>query len=142
MTSCSNKIINYTVLNPKKIFLVDGFGALISAFIQGYIFTKFQSFIGISLITLYFLTSIAVLLILYNTYCYLKTNSNSYLYLRRLVIMNFIYSFISLFLVFIHSKTITSLGLGYISIEVTIITLLTIIELKTYNKLKTIHSDD
>lgn len=53
-------IINKITSNPKMIFIIDGFGAVISAFLLGVILVMFEDTFGMPRQTLYLLALIAV----------------------------------------------------------------------------------
>ena len=52
------QLITIAELNPKKLFLIDGFGAIISAFLLGVVLVKFEEKIGVPVSVLYLLATI------------------------------------------------------------------------------------
>jgi len=122
-------------LNPKKLFLIDGLGAILSAFLLGVVLVKYEVIFGIPYLTLYFLATIPIFFTIYDFYCYRKIYQKTGLFLKGIAVMNLIYCCISIALASYHFKTITSLGWIYILIETIIIALLAIIEFKVGRKI-------
>ena len=123
-------LITKAELNPKKLFLIDGFGAILSAFLLGVVLVKFEIIFGIPSSVLYLLATIPIFFAIYDFYCYRKRHQKTGLLLKGIAILNLIYCCISLGLIFYHFSTITNLGLIYILIEIVIVFLLAIIEFK------------
>jgi len=70
------KIIRGFAENPKSLFLFDGLGALVSAFLLGVVLVKFESTFGMPKEKLYFLAGAACLFVIYDLVCYFKANQN------------------------------------------------------------------
>ena len=62
--------------NPKKLFLIDGLGALVSAFFLGVVLVRLESFFGIPPFILYFLAFLPCLFAAYDFFCYLKVKEH------------------------------------------------------------------
>lgn len=118
----------------KKLFLIDGFGAILSAFLLGVILVKLERFFGIPKSTLYFLASLPLLFATFDFYCYFKIERNLDTLLKSIAIINLLYCFLSIGLAFYDYQKITNLGWAYIIIEVLIVTTIAIIELKASKK--------
>lgn len=127
-------LITKAEVNPKKLFLIDGSGAILSAFLLGVVLVKFQIIIGVPSKTLYILAIMPILFATYDFYCYRKTHQKTGLFLKGIAILNLIYCCISLGFIFFHFETITKLGLVYILIEIVIVLFLAIIEFRTGRK--------
>lgn len=123
-------------LHPKKLFLIDGFGAIVSAFLLGVVLVYFESFFGIPPTTLYFLAFLPCIFAIYDAYCYLQVGKNLDFFLRIIAFTNLSYCFISLGLAFYHSQKLSSWGWAYILIEVAIVVFLAGIELKVASQIK------
>ena len=132
-----NQVIDKVELNPKELFMIDGIGAILSAFLLGVVLVKFESIFGIPSSTLYFLAAIPICFATYDFYCYHKENSELAQFVKGIAIMNFLYCCLSLGFAFYHVETITSLGWTYILIEIVIVIILATIELKVAKKLIT-----
>ena len=122
-------------LNPKKLFLIDGFGAMLSVFLLGVVLMKFEEVFGIPSSALYILAVIPIFYATYDFYCYRKRHQKIGLFLKGIAILNLIYCCISLGLAFYHFGIITNLGWIYILIEIIIILLLAIIEFRVGRKI-------
>jgi len=120
---------------PKKLFLIDGLGALLSAFLLGVVLVRLEHVFGIPVKTLYILAFLPCIFVIYDFYFFLRFKENQKYFLIGIAIMNLIYAFISLGLAFQHSLEITLFGWTYIIVEVLIIISLVTIELKTASKL-------
>lgn len=123
--------------NPRKLFLLDGIGALVSAFSLGVVLVQLEAFFGIPRNTLYFLAFLPCLFAAYDFYCYWRIKENWRVYLKAIAIVNLLYCVISLALAFYHIEHITFLGWGYIIIEILIVVVLANIELKVATSKKT-----
>lgn len=128
-------VITIVEQNPKKLFLIDGFGAILSAFLLGIVLVKLEVLFGIPPSTLYILAAIPLLYVAYDFYSYIKTSQKAGLLLKGIAVLNLIYCCISLGLAFYHSTTITNLGWVYIVIEILVILLLAILEFSVGRKI-------
>lgn len=125
-----NQILENIDLDPKMLFLIDGFGAILSAFLIGVLLVKFENYIGIPSSTLYFLATLPILFAAYDLYCFRKQNEKLGRYLKGIAIINLLYCFLSIGFAFYHSRTITNLGWTYIMVEILIVVTLAILELE------------
>ena len=116
--------------HPKKLFMVDGIGAVLSAFLLGIVLVELESIFGIPLPTLYFLAVLPILLAVYDFFCYRIKSENISPFLKAIAIMNIAYSIISIGLAIYHFQKITYFGWSYLVIEVLIVITLATIELK------------
>ncbi len=129
------QVINKMVVHPKRLFLIDGLGALLSAFLLGVVLVKLESIFGIPATALYILAFLPCIFALYDLYCYLRVKKNQKYFLTAIAFMNLIYCFVSIGIVLQHYQKITAFGWGYILIEILILIALITIELKTASKL-------
>lgn len=118
------------ILNPNKLFQIDGIGAIISAFLLGVVLVKFESLFGIPKATLFFLAALPCLFAIYDLYYCLNIDQQSGKALKRIAIVNLIYCCLSVGLAFFHWEHITVLGWGYILVEIVIVCLLVAVELR------------
>lgn len=128
-------MIERLIADPKKLFLIDGLGAILSAFLLGFVLVKLESVFGIPSTTLYFLAAIPVFFACYDLYCSRKNNDNLGQLLIGIAIMNLTYCCISIGFAFYHFGTITVFGWSYITMEILIIVTLAIVELKVAKRL-------
>ncbi len=129
------RVITYFCKYPKLLFLIDGMGAMISAFWLGIIFVSVESLIGIPPSTLYLLAAIPVFFVIFDFYSYQKEKNALRALLKIIAIMNLLYCLLSLGLAFLHRQTITPLGWTYIIVEIILIITLAILELEVAKKL-------
>ncbi len=118
-------------LNTRKLFLIDGLGAMISAFCLGMILVKYEYIFGIPKNTLYILASIPCLFATYDFICYWKTEENANTFLKYIAFANIIYCLISIGMGFYHYSEIKLPGWIYLLSEISIILILVYFELKT-----------
>ena len=116
--------------NPKKLFKIDGVGAILSAALLGIVLVELESVFGIPKSTLYFLAFLPCLFTVYDFYCYFKIDNNLGSFIKVIAITNLIYCCLSIGLATYHSEEIKILGWAYILIEIAIVSGLSIIELK------------
>lgn len=129
------QLIKKNNLNPKKLFQIDGFGALISAFLLGVILVKYEVIFGIPSSTLYFLAILPIFFFFYDIYSYQKNITTQKKLLKGISIINISYCFLSLGLTLYHYKTITIFGWIYVIIEILIVLFIAYIEYKVAQKI-------
>lgn len=118
-------------INPRKLFLIDSLGALLSAFLLGYVLVKFESTFGMPPKVLYILASIAGAFAVYSFVCFLGNLSNWRRFMRIIAIVNLLYCCLTLGLVIYLYQELSVLGVIYFVLEIIIIVLLAMVELKT-----------
>ena len=114
----------------KNLFLLDGFGAIVSAFLLGVVLVKFEAYFGIPKKALYVLAALPCFFMLYDFYCYFRVEKNLGKFLKGIAIVNLLYCCLSIGMAFYHQEVITTLGWIYIIIEIIIVVVLSIFELK------------
>ena len=122
-------LITKAELNPKKLFLIDGFGALLSAFLLGVVLVKFEEIFGIPTSVLYFLATIPIFFVIYDVFCYQK-HLKIGLLLKGIAVLNILYCCISIGLISYHFSSITILGWTYIIVEIILVSFLAMIEFR------------
>lgn len=120
---------------PKTLFLIDGLGAMLSAFLLGVVLVRFENFFGIPASTLYILAFIPILFAFYDAYQYLNISANSPTALKRIAIANLLYCSLSLAFAFYHADVLTIFGWAYIIVEILVVFLLAVYELKIAKRL-------
>jgi len=121
--------------NPKKLLLLDCIGALVSAFMLGVVLVRLESYFGIPVKTLYFLAFLPCLFALFDYYSWRSENINHSHSLKVIAFVNIIYCCLSLGLAIYHNQELTLLGWGYIIIEIFLVLLIAMIELRTATRL-------
>ena len=112
------------------IFVIDGFGALISSFLLGVVLVKFEYIFGVPRHVLYLLAVIPLFFALFDFLAYNKCLFPYQRSLRMIAIMNILYCCLSLVMAIVHLDSIKTLGYVYIIVEIFIVLYLSIIELK------------
>ena len=129
------RIVDSAVEDPRKLFLIDGFGALLSAFLLGVVLVKFEHLFGIPKATLYFLASLPCFFAIYDLYVYFRKGKNTARFLRVIAVINLLYCVLSLGLAFYHIESVKLLGWLYILTEIAIVSVLACIELKVAQRI-------
>jgi hypothetical protein len=129
------QVIAHLYENPRKLFLIDGIGAVLSTFLLGVVLVRFEVFFGIPRSTLYTLATFPIILAVYDVYCYQKDTQKLSRLLKGIAMMNLLYCLISIGFALIHHQTISYWGCTYIIVEISILIFLAILELKVANRL-------
>ena len=127
-------LITKAELNPKKLFLIDGFGAILSAFLLGVVLVKFEEIFGIPTSVLYFLATIPIFFVIYDVFCYQK-HLKIGLLLKGIAVLNILYCCISIGLISCHFSSITILGWTYVIVEIILVSFLAMIEFRVGRKI-------
>lgn len=122
-------------LKPSTLFLIDGFGALLSAFLLGVILVEFESTFGMPKETLYLLAFIPCVFAIYDFGCYFSISRKWSPFLKAIGVANLLYCCISIGFVFYHYQVLTTWGLIYFLLEFIVVIALASIELKTSKNL-------
>ena len=114
-------ILDKITSNPKKLFLVDSLGAVLTAFFLGVILVRFEDGFGMPKTALYFLSSIACIYALYSICCYFLAAEiwKSYL-LKGLIVANLVYCCLTIAAIFYFYQKLTILGRIYFLLELVI----------------------
>lgn len=121
-------------IDPRKLFIIDSAGALVTALMLGFFIPSFESVYGVVDSYLYPLSGIAFIYSVYSFICYLKIRSNWRLFLRIIAIANFMYCAITIGIVFYLHSVVNNLGILYFSGEAVVIIVLALFELKVAAK--------
>ncbi|MGM0579490.1 MAG: hypothetical protein ACQETL_02345 [Bacteroidota bacterium] len=119
-----NKILH----SHRKIFLIDGVGALLTTLIIGIVFTNFQEYIGMPREILISLAIIALGFFIYSLSCFLILKKNWKPFLKVIVIANLVYCIITTVLIILFFHQLTLLGLLYFIGEIIVIGVLVYFE--------------
>jgi hypothetical protein len=123
-------------ISPKKLFLLDSAGALLTAILLGFILPRWENIFGMSPMVLYFLSFIASIYFVYSFWCYFRLKHNWKPYLKAIALANLLYCGITLGLAVYLRAELTTFGWAYFLLEAVVITSLAIFELKTAYRLK------
>lgn len=127
-----HQLINWANANPRKLFLVDGLGAMLSAFLLGVVLVALEDVFGIPRSTLYILALLPCFFAVYDAYCYQKKEEDLGPFLKGIAIMNISYCVLSIGLAIYHYQSITYFGWAYLVIEILIVMALARLELRVY----------
>ncbi|MGB1207078.1 MAG: hypothetical protein ACPG5B_15640 [Chitinophagales bacterium] len=119
--------------NPKHIFLIDGLGALISAFSLGIVLVIFKNYFGMPQNVLHVLAAIACIFAIYSFSCALRMPKIWQLFLKLIAMANFIYCCVTIALLYYFYQKLTILGLIYFVLEIIVIFVLVKIEFAIAN---------
>ena len=122
------------ILTPKKLFLIDGAGALTSAFFLGIILVHFNSLFGMPVPVLYILALLACVFAVYSLSCFFLLKRNWRTFLLPIAIINALYCCLTLALVIYFFSQLTTLGILYFVGEILIIIGLVSVEFSAYRK--------
>jgi len=123
------KVINYLSAKPKILFLIDGLGAMLTAFLLFVILRNFNEYFGMPKIRLTYLSAIAACFCIYSSACFIFLKDNWTLYLRGIGIANLLYCILTMGFLIIYYFQITMTGATYFLLEIAIICGLVYIEL-------------
>ncbi|TGN19162.1 hypothetical protein [Leptospira idonii] len=123
--------MNFFIKEPKYIFLLDGLGALFSAFMLGIVLAQWETFFGIPRNFLFMLAWIAIALSCYSLSIYFINPIRRKIFLGMIATANFLYCLLTIYLIFHLFGTITIWGISYFIIEKIVVISLAAFELKT-----------
>lgn len=116
---------------PKNIFLLDGSGAVLTAFLLFFVLRTLNNFFGLSKTTLEYLSLLAVIFSLYSFSCFFLIINNWKSYLKIICIANILYCLLTFGIIRYYYQSISVFGIAYFFGEILIITGLIFLEIKT-----------
>lgn len=116
--------------NPRKMFLIDGIGAAVSALFLGILLNSFQEYIGMPEYILIPLSLIAAVFAIYSFSCFFFIKQKSPLFLRIIAFSNLIYCLLTGGMVVSFQDQLTALGFCYFLAEIGLILGLVFLEFK------------
>lgn len=117
-------------INPYKLFLIDGLGAFLTAFMLGVVLYKYNYIVGIPKNILQLLAIIPISYAIYSISCSFLKIENWRPYLKRIAVANILYCLITFSLIIFLFQKLTLLGILYFIGEIIIIMSLVYIEFK------------
>lgn len=118
-------------LTPRKLLLIDGLGALLSAFLLGVVLVRWEHIFGMPSKVLYPLAAIAGVFAVYSLSCHWFLTQNHRPFLKGIAIANLLYCCLTLGLVVYCYPQLMALGVAYFLVEIMIVCSLAIVELKS-----------
>ncbi len=121
-------------INPRKLFLIDCLGAMVSAVMLAVVLPKFESLLGMPSYILHLLALPACAFAVYSLFCFWRTPTNWRPYMRLIALLNLLYCCLTLGLVIYLYPQLTIWGIAYFVGEMTIIAALAMFEFRTAAK--------
>ncbi|MDZ4680048.1 MAG: hypothetical protein SH848_08600 [Saprospiraceae bacterium] len=123
--------MNKLTLNPKRLFLLDGLGAFLTAFFLGVLLTKFNEYFGMPQKTLNILSVIALVFAFYSIFCFFFVGSNWRTFLKIIAAANLLYCCLTVVLVINFYSSLTFLGVSYFLLEIVVICGVVFVEIRS-----------
>lgn len=113
---------------PRSLFLIDGAGALFSAFMLGVVLVQLDPLFGMPVEALYILAAFPVGFALYDAICYWGIKGNPSFFLKGIALINIGYCGLSVAFLSQHYERLTTLGWLYFMGELLIVLFLSGVE--------------
>jgi len=123
-------IERFILTQPRKLFLVDALGALLSFIWLGIILVQFEQAFGMPKRVLYILATISMVFCIYSLTCWAMVRKSWRRYLRMIAIANLLYCCITIGMVLYHWHSLTAIGITYFEVEIILVVILAYTELK------------
>jgi hypothetical protein len=136
MKNTISKIIKQLSLMPKKLFLIDSLGALVTAFFLFIVLKDFNEYFGMPITILNYLSSIAACLCIYSITCFVIIKKNWIPFIRIISTANILYCILTIGLIILYQSQLTIFGKAYFLGEIAIILGLVYIELNVATSIK------
>ena len=136
-----NSIVHFFSREPRKLFLVDGWGAALTTFSLFFVLRPYHDYIGLPTNILIWLSVIGLVYGAFSISCYFLRKDNWAPYLRIIGIGNFLYCILTMTLLIFYHNTVTPLGWIYFLAEIFVIVLLVYIEWRTASRLSVRKTD-
>jgi hypothetical protein len=122
--------MKHFLIEPKNIFLLDAFGALLTTLLLYFILRNFNEFFGLSKDVFECLSSIALLFFIYSISGYFLVKQNWKSFLKIICSANILYCILTLSIVLYNYETISIYGIAYFLAEIAVIIGLVYFEMK------------
>jgi len=116
-----SSVINQFKMHPRRIFLVDGLGALVTIFFLRIVLVQLNNLVGIPVSTLKILAPLPMCVLVLDAIGYTFYHRVGMVVLRLIILLNICYCFVSIYFGWIDAATITLLGWTYLVVEIIII---------------------
>jgi hypothetical protein len=130
-----NKTVNLFAAKPKILFLTDGLGALLTAFLLFVVLRNFNGYFGVSQKMLTWLSMIAAIFCFYSMICFVTLKGNWAPFIKAIGIANLMYC-ITTGLLLVYSPGLTVAGAIYFLAEIAIIGVLVYVEFQAANAIR------
>jgi len=119
--------------HPKLVFLIDGLGAVLTAFLLRFLLYNYESTFGMPKTVLFYLILLPVLYAIYSFTCYFLPLDYFKSKLKIIAGLNLVYCVLSLCLMGIYFTELTALGVTYFVVEIIIILVVVWVEINVAN---------
>ena len=133
------KIIHSLTNKPKQMFLLDAFGALLTAMLLIGVLVPFQEVFGMPILVLYTLSGFGLFFFIYSLSCSLFLKNKFKPFLLLIMVFNVLYTLFSIILVFNFYDKMTQIGVIYFLAEILVIAFVVMLEYKSYKNLAKIN---
>ena len=131
MTQKFRVVFEKLIKSPRKVFLVDCTGAILTVFFLLVILARFDGVFGMPKRILYYLASIASIFAFFSLMCFVANFKKWALFLKVIMTANLIYCCLTITAVIYFFNKLTILGILYFLLEVLIIIAVVITEQMT-----------
>jgi hypothetical protein len=118
------------LIKPKRLFLIDGIGGLITASLLFFLLARLEHIFGMPKKILYILSLVAIYYSIYSLSCHYIIKQNWKPFLFMIAIANALYCIATMILLAYYYSRLTWLGLIYFISEIIIITILILVEIR------------
>ncbi len=127
--------LEYFSREPRKLFLIDGLGAVLTTFSLFFVLRYYNECFGMPSNILMYLSIIGLFYFTYSISCYFLLSGCWVPYLRIIGVSNLLYCMLTIAFLYINYDDITRIGFAYFLSEILIIMLLVYIELRVASML-------
>ena len=124
------RTIKALTFKTKTVFLIDSFGASLTAILLFLVLKPFNEYFGMPTEILTILCILALILVIYSFTCFAFSGNNSHKLLKIIIVVNLTYCLLTLGLVIFFYNKLTILGITYFFGEILIICGIVYIEIK------------
>jgi hypothetical protein len=126
-----NQWIDNISKNPKFLFLIDGLGALLSAFLYYIVLSNLIAVFGIPKHALNLFCFLALGYAVFSLSTYFRNVDNWRPYMKIIALANLFHCVLTVIFLIYYNESITGIGLLYFVVEIIIVATLAVYELKT-----------
>lgn len=130
LISKAKNMIQNLLTKPKKIFLLDSFGALLTTILLYFFLRNFNDFLGLPKYVFEYLSIIALLFFIYSISCYFIVKQNWKSFLKIICTANILYCLLTSGIILHNYETISVYGIVYFLAEIAVIIGLVALEMK------------
>lgn len=131
----NNNLIRRLANEPRKLFLLDGIGALASFASLLLIAEYFSGLVGMPRPILQILAGLAACFFVYSSLCFMRLKKNHAPYLQGICLVNSAYCLLTLSLTAYFYPELTAFGVAYFSVEICLICILVYTEWRVFRLL-------